>query len=127
VTRILNPFWIDPDVSTGSSSQTPATSSPSDPTLVPHPPTSTPTVQQWITNTTTVTNEIVSSYSPGLDKAGGAKDIPYQILNSQMISMFSRLLDKSLHHLLVCPRNINPLGSAAAVFKAIKTHFSCSA
>ena len=44
-----------------------------------------------------------------------------------MISMFSRLLDKSLHHLLVVPRNINPLGSAAAVFKTIKTHFSCSA
>ena len=44
-----------------------------------------------------------------------------------MISMFSRLLDKSLHHLLVCHRNINPLGTAAAVFKAIKTHFSCSA
>ena len=82
---------------------------------------------KWITNTTTVTNEIVNSYSPGLDKAGGAKDIPYQILNSQMISMFSRLLDKSLHHLLVVHRNINPLGSAAAMFKAIKTHFSCSA
>jgi hypothetical protein len=40
--------------------------------------------------------------------------------------MFSRLLDTSLHHLLIYSRNINPLGAAASVFKAIKAHFSCS-
>ncbi len=125
VARSLNPFWIEPAVPTVPASVTPIPPTPEDPTLAPHPTVVTKPVQQWITTTTTMTNEIVSTYSPGLDKASGAKEIPYQILNSQMISMFSRLLDKSLHHLLVVPRNINPLGAAAAVFKTIKTHFSC--
>jgi hypothetical protein len=127
VTTTLNPFWTDPDVATQSSSQTPATSTPSDPSGLPPTGLPSPTVQQWILTTTTVTNEIVSTYSPGLDRAGGAKVIPYQILNNQMISMFSRLLDKSHHHLLIYSRTINPLGAAATVFKAIKAHFSCSA
>jgi hypothetical protein len=123
VTNALNPFWIDPDVATGSSSQTPVTSTPLDPSVLPPPSIPTATIEKWITTTTTVTNDIVSTYSPGLERAGGVKEIPYQILNAQMISMFSRLLDKSLHHLLIYSRNINPLGAAAAVFKAIKSHF----
>jgi hypothetical protein len=125
--RSLNPFWIEPAVLTAPTSATLTPSPSEDPNLAPHPTVATKPVQQWITTTTTVTNEIVSTYSPGLDKAGGAKEIPFQILNSQMISMFSRLLDKTLHHLLVVPRGVNPLGAAAAVFKSIKTHFSCSA
>jgi hypothetical protein len=115
VTQLLNPFWVDPDVvqAQGSSSTT----------IEP-----TPDHQQdkWITSTTTVQDDIVTSYSPGLKEAGGIKEIPYKILNAQMIGMFSRLLDTSLHHLLVYNRNINTTYSAAAVYHAIKAHFSCS-
>ncbi len=52
--------------------------------------------------------------------------MPYKILNAQMIGMFSRLLDTSLHHLLVYNRNINTTYCAAAVYHAIIAHFSCS-
>jgi hypothetical protein len=121
VTRSLNPFWVDPDVApTGSSSQTQVTSDQQDPS--PH----TAPATKYITSTTTVPVDVVDSYSPGLKEAGGVKEIPYKILNAQMINMFSRLLDTSLHHLLVFSRTINPAYSAAAVFMQIKAHFSCS-
>jgi hypothetical protein len=127
VSRAINPFYVETETSSGISDQTPATTTPGDPILPPPTREETTPIQKWITTTITTTEEIVSTYSPGLDKASGAKEVPYKLINSQMLSLLSRVLDKSLHHLLVVPKNINPLYTAAAVFRTIKTHFSCSA
>jgi hypothetical protein len=112
VTQELNPKWVDPAVvvTEGSSAGK------RDPMAAP----------QWIPRSTFATVDLVNTYSPGLDKAGGVKEIPYAMLNNQCINMFARLLDKSLHHLLNYNRTINPHGASAAVFAAIKAHFSCS-
>jgi hypothetical protein len=81
---------------------------------------------KWIVKSTFVSDDLVETYSPGLDRAGGRKTLPYAILNNQCINLIARLLDRSLHHLLAYNRAINPHGASAAVFKAIKAHFSCS-
>jgi hypothetical protein len=130
VSRTPNPFYkpeTEPETSSGISDQTPAAGVPGDPIIPSLTRDETKKQEKYITTTTTTTEEIVSTYSPGLDKASGVKEVPYKILNSQMLSLLSRVLDKSLHHLLVVPKNINPLYTAAAVFRTIKTHFSCSA
>jgi hypothetical protein len=111
VTQVLNPKWVDPAVVTEGSSV-------AQPVLMAAP--------QWIPHSTFASIDLVDTYSPGLDKARGATSIPYAILNNQCINMFARLLDRSLHHLLAYNRAINPNGASAAVFAAIKAHFSCS-
>jgi hypothetical protein len=121
VTHVLNPKWVDPDVVTEGSSVSSA-----DGTAKVHKKPDLMAAPQWIPQSTFVSNDLVDTYSPGLDKAGGPKTIPYAMLHNQCINLFARRLDRSLHHLLAYNRAINPHGASAAVFAAIKAHFSCS-
>jgi hypothetical protein len=66
---------------------------------------------------------MVQSFSPGLDKLGGEKTVPYNLLNQQLISLLARLLDKSLHHLLQIPAGADPYSVARNVYRNIRKHF----
>jgi hypothetical protein len=66
---------------------------------------------------------MVDSFSPGLDKLSSAKTVPFHLLHQQLISMFARLLDKSLHHLLSCPAGSDPHATARNVYRNIRKHF----
>jgi hypothetical protein len=62
-------------------------------------------------------------FSPGLDKLSGEKTVPYHLLNQQLISLFARLIDKLLHHLLHCPVGADPYATARNVYINIRKHF----
>jgi hypothetical protein len=136
VTQELNPQWVDPDVVSTSQAQQASisqTQQVSSSQAQQAPTSQTPqvlspvqAVPKWLVNSTYISNDLVDTFSPGLDRAGGPKTLPYAILNNQCISLFSRLLDRSLHHLLVYNKAINPHRASAAVFKATKAHLSCS-
>jgi hypothetical protein len=61
------------------------------------------------------TDPMVESFSPGLEKLSGVKTVPFHLLNQQLISLFARLLDKSLHHLLYCRAGSDPYANARNV------------
>jgi hypothetical protein len=66
---------------------------------------------------------MVDSFSPGLDKLSGVKNVPFHLLNQQLISLFARLLDKSPHHLLSCPAGSDPYATARNVYRNARKHF----
>jgi hypothetical protein len=66
---------------------------------------------------------MVESFSPGLYKLSGVKAVPFNLLNQQLMSLFARLLDKSLHHLLYCPTGSDPYATARNVYRNIRKHF----
>jgi hypothetical protein len=68
------------------------------------------------------TDPMVESFSPGLGKLSGVKTVPFHLLNQQLISLFARLLDKSLHHLLYCPAGSDPYATARNVYRNIRKH-----
>jgi hypothetical protein len=66
---------------------------------------------------------MVDSYSPGLDKLSGVKNAPFHLLIQQLISLFARILDKSLHHLLSCRASSDPYATARDMYRNIRKHF----
>jgi hypothetical protein len=66
---------------------------------------------------------MVELFSPGLDKLSGMKTVPYHLLNQHFISLFARLTDKSLHHLLHCPVGSDPYATARNVYRNTHKHF----
>jgi hypothetical protein len=67
--------------------------------------------------------EMVDSFSPSLTMLGSAKTVPYNILNQQLLSMFTRLLDKSLHHMLAYLAGSDPHSTARNVYHNVRKHF----
>jgi hypothetical protein len=68
-------------------------------------------------------SEMVESFSPGLNTLSSAKTAPFNLLNQLLISMFARLVDKSLHYLLAYPAGADPLATAHNVLRYIRKHF----
>jgi hypothetical protein len=64
---------------------------------------------------------MVDSFSPGLDKLRSSKNVTFH-LNQQLISLFARLLDKSLHYLLSCRASSDPYATACNVYRNIRKH-----
>jgi hypothetical protein len=125
VSKELNPKWTKQNAA-GSEGSSGSAATANDGTVKvdnqPHlmaPP-------QWIFKTKYYIEEVVETYSPSLDRADRSRNVPYTLFNQQCINMFVRLLDKSLHHLLIFNETINPHGVATSVFKNTKQHFSCS-
>jgi hypothetical protein len=119
VTQTLNPKWVAgaeaPCVSTESSE--------SGSTAPPIKVVPVMKVPQYYNAIHLKTDPMVKSYSPGLDKLSGEKIVPYHLLNQQLISLFARLIDKSLHHLLHCPAGADPYATARNVYRNIRKHF----
>jgi hypothetical protein len=115
VTQTPNPKWVDGDVA-------PCVSSASSESASTDPP---PRVQvpKYYNAIHLETDPMVKSYSPGLDKLSGKKFVLYHLLNQQLISLFARLIDKSLHHLLHCPAGADPYATARNVYRNIRRHF----
>jgi hypothetical protein len=67
--------------------------------------------------------ELVDSFSPELDKLSSAKTVPFHLLNQQLILMFARLLDRSLHHPLTYPAGADPHDTTRNVYMDIRKHF----
>jgi hypothetical protein len=118
MTKTSNPEWVSsveaPSASSedsGSSGTSPVTKAPvmSVPQLY--------NVSHW------ESSEMVESYSPALNTLSNVNTVPFNLLNQQLISIFARLVDKSLHHLLAYPASADPHATARNVFMNIRKHF----
>ena len=98
LTQTLNPKWVAGAEATCVSSAS-SESNRIDP--IPREPVM--KVPQFYNVPHWETNPMVESFSPGMDKLSGVNIVPFHLLNQQLISLFARLLEKSLHHLLRCP------------------------
>jgi hypothetical protein len=118
LTKTLNPKWVPGAEATSVSSEG-SGSSGTDPTAR-EPVMQIPqfyNVPHW------ETDPMVDSFSPGLDKLSGVKTVPFHLLNQQLISLFARLLDKSLHHLRFCPAGSDPYATSRNAYRNIRKHF----
>jgi hypothetical protein len=129
VTQTLNPKWVDGDVA-------PCVSSASSESGNTDPPPKVPVmkVPKYYNSIHLETDPMVKSFSPGLDKLSGEKIVPYHLLNQQFITLFARLIDKLLHHLLHCPAGADPstlqgtctaISASTSMAKSELTRTSC--
>jgi hypothetical protein len=110
LTKTLNPKWVQGAEATCVSSASSESSG-------THPTVRDPVMEvpQFYNVPHWETDPMVESFSPGLDKLSGVKTVPFHLLNQQLISLFARLLDKSLHHLLYCRAGSDPYANARNV------------
>jgi hypothetical protein len=118
ITQTLNAKWVAGAEATCVSSASSESASTAPPVKVP-----VMKVPQYYNVSHWETNPMVESFSPGLDKLSGVKTVPFHLLNQQLISLFARLLDKSLHHLLPCPAGSDPYATAMNEYRNIRKHF----
>ena len=114
-TRTNNPKWVGGAEATSTSSETSENTGASTAPVMQPP--------QFYNTYHMESNPMVQSFSPGLDKLGGEKTVPYNLLNQQLISLLARLLDKSLHHLLQIPAGSDPYSVARNVYRNVRKHF----
>jgi hypothetical protein len=111
ITKTPNPKWV-PSADAPSASSNDSVSS----GIFPFTKTPVMAVPQFYNVSQWESAEMVDSFSPGLNKLGSAKTVPFDLLNQQHLSMFLGLVDTSLHHLLANPAGVNPHSSARNVF-----------
>jgi hypothetical protein len=126
VSKEPNPKWTD-QTAAGSDGSSGSAATTTDGTVKVTPQLDVMAPPQWIYKTTFDLEEVVKTFNPSLDRADRSRNVPYTLLNQQCINMFVRLLNRSLHYLLIYNETINPHDAATSVFKNIKQHFSCSA
>jgi hypothetical protein len=112
VSKELNPKWTEHNAA-GSMGSSRSAATATDGTVEVDNQLDLMAPPQWIFKTTYYPEEVVETYSPSLDRTDRSRNVPYTLLNQQCINMFARLLDRSLHHLLIFNETIDPHSAGA--------------